>query len=86
MVEARFVGEQTREEIAVICSTKRNLHTFLTCDMDYALPALEFTTLEWLGAIWRGDCQVSLHIHKLIIALLNRCFAASIASLLTLLM
>ena len=64
MVEARFVGEQTREEIAVICSTKRNLHTFLTCDMDYALPALEFTTLEWLGAIWRGDCQVSLNLTR----------------------
>ena len=52
----------SRQEIEVVVRTKRNLYHFLTTEVDYVLPPIEFTTMEWLSGIWRGELRVSLGI------------------------
>ena len=49
----------TRHEIEVVVKTKRKMYEFLTIEVEFVLPALEFTTMEWLSGIWRGSLKVS---------------------------
>ena len=49
----------SRQEVEVVCRTKRNLYHFFTTEVEFVLPPIEFTTMEWLGGIWRAELQVS---------------------------
>lgn len=49
----------SRQEVEVVVRTKRNLYHFMTTEVDYVLPPIEFTTMEWLSGIWRGELRVS---------------------------
>ena len=41
----------SRQEVEVVVRTKRNLYHFMTTEVDYVLPPIEFTTMEWLSGI-----------------------------------
>ena len=43
----------------VILRTKRNLYHFLTVEVDFVLPPIDFTSMEWLSGVWRGELRVS---------------------------
>ena len=46
----------------VILRTKRNLYHFLTTEVDFVFTPLDFTSMEWLSGVWRGELRVSLPI------------------------
>ena len=51
--------ELARHEVEKIVRTKRNLCNFLTMEVNYVLPPINFTSMEWLSGIWRGELRVS---------------------------
>jgi hypothetical protein len=61
-----MVANVHRADIAKVCSSKRDLHMFLTVEMGFYLPALPFTNMAWLSAIWQGTKKVSASVMGLI--------------------
>ena len=44
----------TKQEIGQVFNSKKGLFEFLTIEMEYFLPALEYTNIEWLRDLWQG--------------------------------
>jgi hypothetical protein len=45
--------------VASVLSTKRELRQFLTIELEYCLPAPQYTNVDWLSDIWQGKRKVS---------------------------
>jgi hypothetical protein len=43
-----------RSNISQVFTTKKGLHEFLTIEMEYCLPPIQYTNIEWLSEIWKG--------------------------------
>ena len=49
-----------RNEITPVFTTKKGLHEFLTIEMEFCLPAIQYSNLDWLSEIWKGKKKVSI--------------------------
>ncbi len=48
----------TKQDVGRIFQDKKGLHEFLTVEMEYHLPSLPYTSVEWLRDIWAGEKKV----------------------------
>jgi len=48
MLQIPATANVNRSDITRVFQTKRELHMFLTVEMEYYLPAVEYTNMEWL--------------------------------------
>lgn len=49
-----------RNSIQNVFTTKKGLHEFLTIQMQYYLPAVQYTNMAWLSGIWKGKKKVCI--------------------------
>lgn len=54
----------TKSQIRQVFQDKKGLHEFLVVEMEFYLPALNFTNIEWLRGIWQGQKRVRQTIQK----------------------
>ena len=52
----------SRNTIEGVFSTEKELHDFLTVQMEYFLPQVEYINIEWLSEIWQGKNKVSNYV------------------------
>ena len=50
----------TKQELGQVFTTKKGLFEFLTIEMEYFLPAPDYTNIEWLRDLWQGKKRVRL--------------------------
>ena len=60
-----------KQDIALVFTTKKGLHEFLTVEMEFFLPPLHYTSIDWIRDIWQGKKRVSLQLYMIMIIRIN---------------
>ena len=55
----------SKAQISQVFSTKKGLHEFLTIEMEFCLPPLPYTNIDWLCDIWKAEKKVSASLKHL---------------------
>ena len=48
----------TKNQIEGVITSKKGLHEFLSIEVEYCLPPISYTNIDWLSEIWRGERKV----------------------------
>ena len=59
-MEEEKASLMNKQKIEAVFNNKRGLHEFLTVEMDFNLPGLDYVNIDWLRDIWQGKKPVSI--------------------------
>jgi hypothetical protein len=60
-----------RNDISGVFTTKKGLHEFLTIEIKYFLPPIQYTNMDWLSDIWQGKRKVIASLHHSTLAIIG---------------
>jgi hypothetical protein len=55
----------TKSALGQVFQDKKGLHEFLVVKMEYYLPAVNCTNIEWLRGIWSREKKVMISCHRM---------------------
>jgi ribosome-associated toxin RatA of RatAB toxin-antitoxin module len=51
----------SKNQIEGVFTTKKGLNEFMSIEMEYCMPPIQYTNVGWLSEIWQGRKKVSIN-------------------------